>query len=398
MHSTRKTLSCYDLEAKSKQSLDADVFDYISGGSGSEWGLNNNLRSFEQYQIVPRILQGIASVDISCMILQTELSNPLIIAPMAFHKLACAEGEYATAKAATQTNTIFTLSTMSSVSIEDISKESSSSKWFQLYPFKNQSITTALIKRAEAAGYKAIIITVDVPVMGYRLRDIRNNFSLPKHISAANLSSLNSTHCLSDKSDGSMVKDYTDQEFQDNLSWEDISRIKNITTLPIILKGVLNAEDAQDAIRAGVSAIIVSNHGGRQLDSVISPLDALIEIKESVGDKIPVILDGGIRNGEDIFKAVALGADAVMLGRPVLWALSVGGKDELVSLLDRLKNELIHTMKLAGCNSLKVVHERGLSLLAGEKITALKLKKLISSIPNKELTSMMENSRHMRIF
>ena len=378
MQSNYKMLTTNDLMEKSMQSLQSDVFDFISGGAGNEWGLSNNINAFQRYQIVPRVLQKTETIDTKVYLFGKEFSNPIMIAPCAFHKLACKEGELATCRAAAKTNTIFTLSTMSSFSIEEVASASTSEKWFQLYVYKNKKITQDLIKRAENSGYTALVITVDLPAMGMRMRDIKNKFSLPASVEAANFLSVGLSS-ISEKSDGSRVKEHTDQQFEANLGWDSIDWLCSVTRLPVLLKGILNAEDAIEAQHHKIAGIIVSNHGGRQIDNVISPLDALPEIARAVNNKLPLIVDGGIRSGEDVFKAVALGATAVMIGRPVLWALSVGGEEELSGLLSRLQNELSLTMRLAGCNSLQIIRERGLSLLSSETIFSQKLLEIFKS-------------------
>ncbi len=371
MLTVRKSISNKELVDTAKEKLDPKIFDFIAGGAGAEWGLENNEKVFQQYQIVPRVLQGIRDADIACEFLSEQLSIPLLVSPVAFQKLAATEGEIATAKACEKAKTIFTLSTMSSYSIEDVATASRFSKWFQLYVFKNKSMTEDLIKRAEKAGYKALVITVDVPLMGMRQRDIKNQFSLPNTVQPVNLSPYKAAS-FAGQSDGSKIKDETDQQFDGEMSWETIAWIKSMTKLPIILKGILSAEDATIAVSNGVSAIIVSNHGGRQIDGVVSSLDALPLIANAVGDRIPLLLDGGIRTGEDVFKALALGASAVMFARPVMYALSIGGEAELLSLFNRISTELKTVMKLAGCKDLAMIRERGLSLLVGESVNYLR--------------------------
>lgn len=379
MLSTSKILSNEELVDKSKETLEPAIFDFISGGAGTEWGVSNNVKALQQYQIVPRVLQKSGDIDPSSVLVGKKLPFPIIIAPCAFHKLVCEQGELATAKAASKTDTIFTLSTMSTYSIEDVAAASSSDKWFQLYVFKNRDITTDLVRRAENAGYKALVVTVDVPAMGMRLRDIKNKFSLPTGMEAVNLKKF-ALSSMSDKTDGSKVKEHTDQQFDADLGWDSIDWLKSITKLPIILKGILNHEDAAEAVKHKIDAIIVSNHGGRQIDSIISPIDALPEIARIIDNKIPLIVDGGIRTGEDVFKAIALGASAVMIARPIMWALSVGGEAEVAALLTRLQNEFTLTMKLAGCNTLQVIKDRGLSLLSGANITALRFLDLVRKV------------------
>jgi (S)-2-hydroxy-acid oxidase len=364
-----------ELEKQAQGILDKGTYDYIAGGAGNEWGLNNNQQSFSNYQIVPRVLQGTNEVNTSLKIFGTSIPSPVIIGPCAFHKLVCHDGEVVTAKAAAKVEAIMTLSTMSSCALEEVAESCNSSKWFQLYIYKDRNLTTELIKRAENAGYQAIVVTVDVPAMGMRLRDIKNKFSLPKEVEAANFRQTDLSK-LSDKTQGSKVKDYTDQQFDSSLSWDTIDWLYSVTNLPIILKGILNPEDALEAIRHNISGIIVSNHGGRQIDSVISSVDALADIFQVIQNKVPLILDSGIRSGEDIFKAIALGANAVMIARPVMWALAIGGEEAVISVLQKLQEELTLTMRLTGCQSLDVIRQRGLSLLAGSKITQLKITEL----------------------
>lgn len=383
MQSNTKILINEELIQKSKNCLKPEIFDFISGGSGTEWAVKNNVDAFKQYQIVPRVLQKSGTIDTSTSLLNNKLTSPILISPCAFHKLVSEQGELATSKAAAKSGTIFTLSTMSSYSIEDVSKSSEAEKWFQLYIFKDKQITIDLIKRAEEAGYKALIITVDLPAMGMRFRDIRNQFSLPNDIEAVNLKKFEIS-AMSEKTDGSKVKEHTDNQFDDNMGWDSIDWLCSLTKLPIILKGILNSEDAAEAIKHQIHGIIISNHGGRQIDRVISPLDALPEIVKVVNGKVPILLDGGIRSGEDAFKAIALGADAVMIGRPVMWALSVGGENEVIELLARLQNELHLTMKLAGCNTLQIIKDRGLSLLNGEKLNTLKILSCMQKMKNPE--------------
>ena len=388
MRSTANMLTSNDLMTKSKETLEPAVFDFISGGSGAEWGVLNNNQAFQRYQIIPRVLQQSGKIETDVCLFNQTSPFPIIIAPCAFHKLVCSQGELATAKAAEKTNTIFTLSTMSTYSIEEVAKASNTNKWFQLYIFKDKEITMQLIKRAEKAGYTALVVTVDVPAMGMRIRDIKNQFALPKDMTAANFGTPELS-LLSNKSNGSKVKDHTDQQFDANLSWDTIDWLQSLTQLPIILKGILSPEDAAEAIKHNVAGIVVSNHGGRQLDSAIAPIDILPEIARIVNNQIPIIVDGGIRSGEDIFKALALGANAVMIARPVMWALSIGGEEALINLLTRLQTELILTMRLSGCNNLNIIKQQNLALLSGANITQLKLFDLLSRLetsPSKEIT------------
>lgn len=353
-----------ELELKAKEKLDKPIYDFIAGGAGNESSVTNNRFAFRNYHIVPRILNDVSTINTSFEILGERFPLPVIIGPCAFHKLVCEKGELDTAKAADEAQTIFTLSTMSSCSIEEVAEASTSPKWFQLYVFKNREISKELVIRAEKSGYQAIVLTVDVPQMGIRWRDIKNKFSLPSTVEAANFRDSNLSS-LSTKTQGSKIKDHTDQQFDTALTWDTVNWLHSITSLPIILKGVLNPEDALKALKYNVSAIVVSNHGGRQIDDAIAPIDALPDIARATQGRIPLILDGGVNSGEDIFKAIALGAQGVMIARSVMWALCVGGNTEVSSLLHRLQEELSLIMRLSGCPSLEVIHQRNFSLLAG---------------------------------
>lgn len=365
-----------DLELKAKAALERSVFDYIAGGAGTEQGLVNNNRALEGYHIVPRVLQKSGTIDTKATLLGEIMPSPVIIAPCAFHKLVCPEGEITTARAAADSKVVMTLSTMSTCTIEDVAKSASGTKWFQLYVYKDRDITVDLIRRAEKSGYKALVVTVDVPAMGMRTRDIKNKFSLPQGIEAVNFKQFGLSS-LSGKVNGSKVKDHTDNQFDADLGWDSIDWLRSVTKLPILLKGILHPEDAEEALLHGVSGIIVSNHGGRQIDSVIPAIDALLPIARVVNNRVPLFVDGGIRSGEDIFKAIALGASAVMIARSVMWALAVGGQTEVNALFKRLNDELVLTMRLAGCNSLPIIRERGLSLLSGPSITAINTSDLL---------------------
>ncbi len=357
-----------ELEIKAKAILEPSIYDFIAGGAGGEHGLKNNRNNFQSYRIIPRALQDVSEVKTELKLFSKKLETPILFAPCAFHKLACSEGEIATARAAGKIGTIMTLSTMSSCSIEEVSNVNLKSKWFQLYIYKNKTITESLIKRAEINGYEAIIVTVDVPMMGMRLRDIRNRFKLPPNIDSANFRD-SSFSSLSNDSKGSRIKEHTDQQFDSSVTWDTIDWLTSITKLPIILKGILNVNDALESLNHKIAAIIVSNHGARQIDSVISSLEVLPDIADVISKRIPIIADGGIRSGEDIFKALALGADAVMIGRPIFWSLAVGGEKQLLSTYHDLHQELISTMRLTGCASLQKIHEYGLSLLASHSLT-----------------------------
>ncbi|TAK74963.1 MAG: alpha-hydroxy-acid oxidizing protein [Gammaproteobacteria bacterium] len=394
MSTSRRLIKLSELEQQAKSLLDPKAYDFIAGGAGEdEWAVKNNKKAFLRYHLIPRVLQDIHEVSTSTNLFGKQIAAPIILGPCAFHKLASPKGELATAQAAAEAKTIMTLSTMSSYSIEEVAKVSKSPKWFQLYIFKNRAITEKLVKRAEEAGYCALVVTVDVPVMGMRMRDINNKFSLPPDIDAANFREIGLS-ALSAKTHGSKIKEHTDQQFDSSLNWHTIDWLHSITNLPIILKGILNADDALEALKHNISGIVISNHGGRQLENAAAPIDVLPIIAQVIQNRIPLLIDGGFNRGKDIFKAIALGADAVMVARYFMWALAIGGEEKVISMFKKLHEELIHTMLLAGCASLEIIKKRGLSLLTGPGIIDLKLTALENKL--NQLSEPSNFSPHVR--
>jgi 4-hydroxymandelate oxidase len=280
-----------------------------------------------------------------------KLSMPIVIAPMAFQAMAHPDGEIVMAKAAKDVGTVMTASTLSNYSIEQIAEGSDANLWFQLYFYKDRGLTKSLVQRAEAAGCKALVLTVDSPLLGRREADVRNRFQLPSNLRIGNLVGSNIDNLPSDVDDSGLAT-YIASLYDPALTWNDIAWFREITDLPILLKGILRADDARLAIKNGASGIVVSNHGGRQLDTAIATIRALPEIVETVEGRCKVLVDGGIRRGTDVFKALALGADAVMVGRPLLWGLSVSGRSGAAHVLEILNAELDLTMALSGCPSL----------------------------------------------
>ncbi|KAF5296283.1 hypothetical protein FQR65_LT10279 [Abscondita terminalis] len=300
----------------------------LRGGLNLE---NNSLR------IRPRVLRDVADRDLSVSILGEKVPIPIGIAPTSKQKMAHPDGECATAKAAQEKGTIFILSTFSNTSIEEIAKTAPSAiKWLQLYVCKDREFSKQLIQRAENAGFKAIVITVDAQVPAIRYDNIRNNYSMPSHLKLPHFEGIEGTFTLND-----------------SLTWKDLDWLRSFTKLPILLKGILTAEDAVKAADIGVAGIIVSNHGARQLDSVPATIEALPEIAKAVGNRIDVFVDGGFREGVDVFKALALGAKMVFVGRPILWGLSYDGQKGVKKVLDILENELDNALALSGCTSIK---------------------------------------------
>jgi isopentenyl diphosphate isomerase/L-lactate dehydrogenase-like FMN-dependent dehydrogenase len=322
------------------------------------------------------VLVDVGNVDTSTEVLGMKLPFPALIAPMAYQQLAHPEGEIATARAAAATGVPYVASTMSNVTLEEIAAATPAPKWFQLYCHRERDITKDLIKRAEKAGYAAIVVTVDAPVLGRRLVDERNGFELPQGVTRANLTRYESA----DERRTSKVKDagprpdplelqplrFTTAEVshlsqlfanrQDSsLTWKDIDWFQSLTSLPILLKGIVRGDDAKRAVDAGCAGVIVSNHGGRQLDASIASARALPAVAAAVGGAIPVLVDGGIEWGADILRALALGADAVLIGRPVLWGLAAGGEEGVRRVLELYHEDFTRAMQLAGCPAVAAI-------------------------------------------
>ncbi|GFY19260.1 hydroxyacid oxidase 1 [Trichonephila clavipes] len=347
-----KILCLNDFEKYAKKNLDRKALAFYSQGAEREFTLKENFQCFTRYIFIPRMLRGPCNEDLSTTVLGEKISMPIGISPMAYQRLAHPEGEVAAAKAAADAGVVYTLSTVSTTSIKDLadSRPKSPPLWMQLYVFKNRLGARTIIRNAEANGYKALVLTVDTPMTGLQLRQWRNGLELPPHLSAPNLAD-----ALKEANAPVQTETHSSNvHLLHATSWEDVKWIKSITKLPLILKGILSVEDALEAVKYGVAAIWVSNHGGRQLDCVPTTLDALSKIAPALaGTGCEVYVDGGFRWGSDVLKALALGARAVFIGRPVLWALNHSGQDGVRLALDILRSELVRAMLLSGCTSLK---------------------------------------------
>jgi len=295
----------------------------------------------------------VSKIDTSTLVLGQKIAFPVLIAPTAMQKMAHPQGELATIKATNSMGTVMVLSSWSTTSLEEVAEAApmEGMRWFQLYAYKNRNITENLIKRAEKAGYTALVLTVDTPILGRREIDIKNKFTLPPNLNLANFMDIENKATMP-----AGLINYVSTEIDTTLNWNDISWLRSISKLPIILKGILTAEDAHLAIQHGVAAIIVSNHGARQLDEVQATIEALPEVVKAVEGKIEVYLDGGVRRGTDVLKALALGADAVLIGRPILWGLAVNGEKGVKGVLRMLKEEIHRAMMLAGIRSISEIH------------------------------------------
>jgi len=342
-----------DYEQLARERLPRMVYDYYAGGAGDEVSVRENELAWSRVRLRPRVLVDVSACDLSTTVLGRPVAMPVLTAPCGMNVLAHPDGELAVARATAAAGIVQVLSTLSGHSLEDIASAASAAggaQWFQLYCYRDRGITRELVARAEAAGFLALCVTVDVPVLGYRERDARNRFHLPPGVRVANI-----TQQVAEIDRGSALLQYVSEQFDPSLTWESVDWLRSITRLPVVLKGVLAAEDARLAVEHGAAGVIVSNHGGRQLDGTVAPCDALPEIAEAVAraadaaDTAEVYVDGGIRRGVDVLKALALGARAVLIGRPYLWALAADGEAGVLRLLHMLRDELQRSLALAGC-------------------------------------------------
>jgi isopentenyl diphosphate isomerase/L-lactate dehydrogenase-like FMN-dependent dehydrogenase len=317
-----------DYEPVARERLPSDVYDFYAGGAGHEWTLDENRRAFDRWSLRPRILRGAGSPDPSTSILGTPLAVPVLVAPWAYQSMAHPDGERATARAAAAAGTVMVVSTTAVEDLEGVAKSSDAPKWWQLYLFEDRDATTDMLARVVEAGYEAICLTVDAPHLGLRHRDTRHGFA-PKYGAPS-----------------------SDLRFESMLTWDDVSWVRERTAnLPLLMKGILTSEDAELAVAAGVDGIVVSNHGGRQLDGTPAGLTVLPEVVDAVGGRVPVLVDGGIRRGTDVVKALALGADAVLVARPLIWGLAVDGEAGVADVLRILRLEFENAMALCGCRT-----------------------------------------------
>lgn len=350
-------LNTLDYENNAKTVLSQTTWDYYSSGSWDEVTLQDNLDAFQRFKLRPRMLVDVSHRNLQTTILGQPIEFPVLIAPTGFQCLAHPDGELATAKAANQAGTMMILSTLSTKSIEEVSEIRTAlnpnvGQIFQLYVHRDRELTRSLVERTYAAGFCAICLTVDTPVLGKRERDSRNQFTLPPELELANFRGAKLALDSEVGQSESGLFTYVQQQISPAITWTDIDWLASISPLPIVVKGILRGDDAVKAIERGVRAIVVSNHGGRQLDGAISTMDALEGVVTAVDGRAEVFVDGGIRRGLDVLKALSLGAKAVTIGRPVLWGLSVAGAAGVAHILEILKDELDLAMALSGCTCL----------------------------------------------
>ena len=343
-------INLFEYEQLAKARLTPMAFDYYASGAMDEITVKANHRAYDEIFLRYRVLAGVGTRDISTTVLGQKIAMPVLVAPTAFHRLAHPLGELATAQGAAAAGTIYVMSTLSNTRMEEVAKVSTGPRWFQLYVYKDRGVTQALVQRAEAAGFTALELTVDVPLPGQREADIRNHFHLPAGLTAANLIAPELGE-VPEVAGHSGLTAYIADLLDDNLTWRDVEWLRSITQLPVLVKGIARGDDAKHALDCGVAGLIVSNHGGRQLDTARPTIRALAEVVEAVAGRVEVLIDGGIRRGTDVLKALALGAQAVQLGRPVLWALAVDGEAGVRHVLELLRSEFDLALALCGCRN-----------------------------------------------
>ena len=337
-----------DFEHAARERLTANAWGYYSAGADDELTLADNVAAWRRLRLRPRVLRDVSVLDPSTTVLGTPVSLPVLVAPMAYQRMADDEGERATARAAAAAGTVMVTSTVATVSLEDVAAAAPGApRWMQVYVQRDRSLAAALVARAVAAGYSALVFTVDLPVLGRRRADEHNAFALPDGMVMANLG-----HAGPASAPGvSALAAHARDDFDPGLTFADIGWLRDISGLPVLVKGVLRADDARACVDAGAAAVIVSNHGGRQLDTAVATADALPEVAAAVGSDAEVYVDGGVRRGTDVVKALALGARAVLVGRPLLWGLAVGGEKGVRDVLDCLGGELVRAMALCGART-----------------------------------------------
>ncbi len=334
MSATPGPINLFEFETLAKERLPKEEYDYIAGGATDEISVERNRRGFESWALRPRVLRDVHSLDLSTTVLGTKINLPVLIAPCGGHKKAHPEGEFATYRAAAARGTIFAVSANASVSFEALAKAAAGHLWLQMYFFGDREMTKDWLQRAKAAGYEAICVTLDSQWPPKRERNIRNNYRNVRGVNFEN-SPASATGFARGGADPSAT-------------WRDLAWLKGATELPIIAKGIMTGEDAQQCAELGADAVIVSNHGGRHLDNTLATIEVLSEAVAAAKGKVEVLLDGGIRRGADVVKAIALGAKAVFIGRPLFWGLAVDGEQGVIRVLDILRDEIEITMAKCG--------------------------------------------------
>jgi isopentenyl diphosphate isomerase/L-lactate dehydrogenase-like FMN-dependent dehydrogenase len=331
-----------DLERLAAERLEPGAHGYFAGGAGDERTLRRNAGAFARWELRPRVLVDVAEISTATTVLGTEVAMPILVAPVAFQLLAHAEGEAGMARAAAAAGTVMCLSSLTSTRPAEVADAAPEGKrWMQVYVFRDRGVTRAMVEEAAEAGYEALLLTVDAPYAGRRERDLRSGFQVPAEIRAPAIEAAAGHRSLTVAEVFGLV--------DPSITWSDLERLCGELDLPVLVKGLVTGEDAALAVEHGAAGVVVSNHGGRQLDSVPATIDALPEVAEAVAGRIPVLMDGGVRRGTDVAVALALGAEAVLVGRPALWGLAVDGEAGARRALEMLTDELRLALALLGC-------------------------------------------------
>jgi 4-hydroxymandelate oxidase len=334
---TAEPINLFDFEAAAKERLPKEEYDYIAGGATDELTVERNRRAFASWALRPRVLRDVSSLDLSTTIFGMKIDLPVLIAPCGGHKKAHPDGELATYRAAASRGTVLTMSANSSSSFEELAAAGSGALWVQLYPFRDKAMTQEWLDRAQRAGYKAVCVTLDSQWPPKRERNIRNNY---KRVRGVNYSAAGG--------DAPRPGGRAGEGSDPAATWDDLKWIKDATDLPILAKGIMTGEDVEACVAAGVDGVIVSNHGGRHLDNTLATIEVLPEAVAAAKGRVAIFLDGGIRRGADVVKAIALGAQAVFIGRPLFWGLAVDGERGVARVLDILREEIEITMAKCG--------------------------------------------------
>ena len=338
MSTSPEPINLFEFEAAAKALLPKAEYDYIAGGATDEISVERNRRAYESWALRPRVLRDVSSLDLSTTVLGVKVGLPVLIAPCGGHKKAHAEGEFATFRAAAACGTIFAVSANASADFEELAKAASGHLWLQLYPFRDREMTRDWLKRAKVAGYEAVCVTLDSQWPPKRERNIRNDYSNRRGINFPKAAGQPAPARRGAHPGGG----------DPAATWKDLEWIKSMTDLPVVAKGIMTGEDAQLCAETGIAGVIVSNHGGRHLDNTLATVEVLSEAAAAARGKLEIYLDGGIRRGADVVKAIALGAKAVFIGRPLFWGLAVDGEKGVIRVLNILREEIEITMAKCG--------------------------------------------------
>jgi len=375
-----------DLREAARKRLPAPIFNYIDGGSDDEWTLKRNTLAFDDYELLPRYLRDVDRIDLKTRVLGTTLDLPIFLSPTGMSRLFHHDREFAAAKAAEKYGALYSLSTLGTASIEEIAQVSSGPKMFQIYILKDRELTREFVQRCKASDFDVMCLTVDTPLAGNRERDLVSGFTMPPQFSLKSLWSFaahpywtmhlalnpdfeikNVTHrvdAIGKRGTVSLIS-YINDQLDRTVTWDDAAWLAEQWDGPFVIKGLQTAEDAKRAVDAGASAIMISNHGGRQLESAPAPVDCIVPIRAAVGDSLELIVDGGVRRGTHIIKALALGANACSTGRGYLWGLSAGGQKGVERALELYRSELLRDMALLGCTKISDINAEFVRHVAG---------------------------------